>query len=111
MTDIVERLTKWRDDPADLRDEPESAALLMAEAAREISILRTALFRLADQNATFSVIGGNIIVDVEPTLTDAERDAVDWAARHPCLFTDDPALDLQSQRVSATLRSLLERTK
>jgi hypothetical protein len=47
MADIVQRLTHWRDDPADLRDEPESAALLMAEAAGVIDKLRQRL-RLLD---------------------------------------------------------------
>jgi hypothetical protein len=49
---IVERLTKWKDDPADLRDEPESAALLMRDAAqeierlqREVSVLRSLVYR------------------------------------------------------------------
>lgn len=48
----------------------------MDEAARDIEMLRMALARIADQDATFSVIGGNIIVDVEPTLADAEREAL-----------------------------------
>ena len=62
MTDIVERLTKWRDDPEDLRDEPESAALLMAEAALQISVLRVAIRRLAEQDATLSVCDGAVTV-------------------------------------------------
>ena len=62
MIDIVERLTQWRDDPEDLRDDPESAALLMAEAALQISMLRLAIRRLAEQDATLSVCNGNVTV-------------------------------------------------
>jgi hypothetical protein len=65
MADIVERLTKWRDDPEDLRDEPESAALLMAEAALQISMLRLAIRRLAEQDATLSVCNGNVTVTMD----------------------------------------------
>ena len=71
-----------------------------AELQSEIGKLRLALARIADENATFSVIGGNIIVDVEPMLTDAEREAIAYY-----VGTGGP------DRVDATLRSLLERTK
>ncbi len=67
-------------------------------AAREINELKTALARLADQDATFSVIGGNMIVDVDAKLTDAEREAVKLAAEW---FAAVPIGD--------TLRALLER--
>jgi hypothetical protein len=71
-----------------------------AELQSEIGKLRLALARIADEHATFSVIGGNIIVDVEPMLTDEEREAIEWYAGYgrDGLFAD-------------TLRSLLERTK
>ena len=62
MIDIVERLTQWRDDVEDLRSDPESAALLMAEAALQISMLRLAIRRLAEQDATLSVCDGNVTV-------------------------------------------------
>jgi len=45
------------------------------------------------------------------TLTDAEREAIAWSIKHPALFVDDPALDLQSQKVSAALCAMLQRTK
>ncbi len=60
MKDIVERLR-----------EAEGFALMdaaretVAEAADEIEKLRTALRHLLDQDATFSIIGGNMIVDVD----------------------------------------------
>jgi hypothetical protein len=38
--------------------------------------LRAAIAALADQDATLSVQGGNVIVTMDGTLTDAERDAV-----------------------------------
>jgi hypothetical protein len=104
MSDIVERLNR----AGDLAIPGEPCAVFY-DAADEIERLRTAIRRIAEQDATLSVQGGNVTVMMDGTLTDAELDAVDWAARHPCLFTDDPALDLQSQRVSDTLRSLLSR--
>jgi len=73
--DITARLRKWTHaiDAAPASD-------LMDEAAREIEMLRMALARLADQDATFSVIGGNMIVDVDAKLTGAEREAIEWSA-------------------------------
>jgi hypothetical protein len=104
MIDIVERLTKWRDDSADLRDEPESAALLMAEAALQISILRVAIRRLAEQDATLSVQGGNVTVTLDATLTDAEREAIREACDEGRWYPKD------YHRIH-TLRGLLERQR
>jgi len=93
MTDLVQRLR-------DRAYSGKATDTLVEEAAKEIESLRTALSRIASQDATFSVIGGNYIVDVEPLLTDAEREAVKLAAEW---FAAVPIGD--------TLRGLLERTK
>jgi nicotinic acid phosphoribosyltransferase len=76
------------------------------EAADEIFRLREAIRRLAEQDATLSVQGGNVTVTMDATLTDAEREAVEWAA-----FEFDgvrPDNGRAAQR-AATLRGLLER--
>lgn len=90
----------------------------ICEAIDEIERLRLAIRQLADQDATLSVVGGNVIVEMDATLTltDTERVAVEIAAdacgncngfggdtRRPALYEGD--------RIAATLRGLLERTK
>ena len=40
----------------------------------EISLLKDAIRRLADQDATLSVVGGNVNVEMDATLPDAERE-------------------------------------
>jgi len=73
---------------------------LMAEAANEIERLRLAFRRLAEQDATLSVQGGNVTVTMDFTLTDAEREAIEWA------MMEAGGVSLRA----ATLRGLLERT-
>jgi hypothetical protein len=85
---------------AEIAWEPDIGELL-AEAAAEIERLHLALRRLADQNATFSVIGGNIIVDVDRTLTDAEREAIERVAIH--------CADTSCEDTAKTLWGLLQR--
>jgi hypothetical protein len=101
--DITARLRKWTHaiDAAPASD-------LMDEAAREIEMLRMALARLADQDATFSVIGGNMIVDVDAKLTGAEREAIELAAGD-YIYHQDPGG--RAQHIRATLIGLLERLK
>lgn len=86
-----------------------------------VAELESAIRRLADQDATLSVQGGNVIVDMDPhcpyvtgkttryctltpfTLTAAEREAIEGAITN-----------MESRGVwawPATLRGLLERTK
>jgi len=79
-----------------MRDDNEK---LRAEIAR----LRTAIRRLADQDATLSVQGGGVTVTLDATLTDEERAAIEW-----CLSL--PMLDRDIARMMP-LRSLLERLK
>lgn len=82
------------------------AIAVVLQAAAEIDRLRLAIRRLAEQDATLSVCNGNVTVEVDATLTAAERTAIkrlieDYAA------DGEPASD----GVVATLRGLLERTK
>ena len=49
--------------------------------AEELEKHREAIRRLADQDATLSVQGGNVIVTMDATLTAAEREAVEWFAQ------------------------------
>jgi uncharacterized tellurite resistance protein B-like protein len=78
------------------------------EVAVEILLLRVAeleeaIRRLADQDATLSVVGGNVIVEMDATLTDAERSAIRDAADRYASLTPESA------ETAATLRGLLER--
>lgn len=63
----------------------------------EIDRLKEAIRRLADQDATLSVSGGNVIVEMDFTLTDEERKAVEWYAAYG------------AGRHAATLRTMLGR--
>jgi hypothetical protein len=99
--DIASRLRNWRG--LHIAHSGE----LFEEAAREIEMLRTALANLADQNATFSVIGGNMIVDVDAKLTDAEREAI----REAVGAYNDNDDDEECAKIAATLHGLLKRTE
>jgi hypothetical protein len=72
-----------------------------ASADVEIAELREAIRRLADQDATLSVCDGNVTVTMDATLTDAERDALEFVVETGRVATHD----------ETTLRNLLERTK
>jgi hypothetical protein len=91
MTDIVERLRGLRFVHVPVASE------LMAEAAEEIERLREAIRRLADQDATLSVQGGNVTVTFDATLTDDERADLEFA------------IDYLPADLAATLGQLLER--
>jgi hypothetical protein len=67
----------------------------------EIASLREAIRSLADQDATLSVQGGSVTVTMDATLTDAEHDALEFAAETGRVAMHD----------EATLRKLLERLK
>jgi hypothetical protein len=74
VSDIVERLRAWV--------YTDSQYATAREAADEIERLREAVRRLADQDATLSVVDGNVIVEMDAppwTLTDAERGALEQA--------------------------------
>lgn len=57
---IVSRLRRWAH-----AVDAVPASDLMDEAADEIDRLREAIRRLADQDATLSVVGGNVIVQID----------------------------------------------
>lgn len=113
MTDLITRLRTWSyaRDAAPVSD-------LLDEAANEIEKLREqllaayrlgvshreAICRLADQDATLSVQGGNVIVTMDATLTDAEREALEWFTHGDSPFPEEASR-------MATVRGLLERTK
>jgi hypothetical protein len=80
----------------------------------EVELLREAIRRFSEQDATLSVVGGSVTVEMDATLTDNERGAIiageeslsDWAlevvsAQRKAFFESH----------AATLRGLLERTK
>jgi hypothetical protein len=71
----------------------------------EIDQLREAIRRLADQDATLSVQGGNVIVTLDATLTDEEREAIEQ------MLDEVSGKACAASWVPATLRSLLERLK
>ena len=113
MSDIVTRLRRWTH-----AVNAAPASDLMDEAADEIENLRTAIRRLADQDATLSVCDGNVTVEMDGpcphvvgkttlhcsltpfTLNDEERAAIQWFAHYGL-----------PERYAAALRDLLERTK
>ena len=67
---------------SDARNSGESGKPTLTDAERdaEIERLRDAIRRLADQDATLSVCGGNVTVTMDATLTDEEREAIRWFA-------------------------------
>jgi hypothetical protein len=97
--------------------ESQAAPLIIADAmkvaAAEIDTLREAIRRLADQDATLSVQGGNVIVQMDGRLTDAEREALGWAIVAADLEKAETAGEFSAfvAERAATLRTLLERTK
>jgi GTP cyclohydrolase FolE2 len=95
--DILVRLRDWRGIHLARLHE------VIDEAADEIDRLRSAIRRLADQDATLSACDGAVTVTMDGTLTDAEREAVASAAE----WAGQDGMD----RESATLRALLQRTK
>ena len=88
--------------------DPEIAVEILRLRVAE---LETAIRRLAEQDATLSVCDGNVTVTMDATLTDEEREAVQWASKTLCVGWHDLAAgDKQRTRdAAATLRGLLER--
>ena len=73
--------------------------------AEELAKHREAIRRLAEQDATLSVHDGCVIVTMDATLTDEEREAIRNVLHHIATKAD------YLQREDYHLRSLLERTK
>jgi len=68
-----------------LRGENEVLRLRLQAAHAEMELLRTAIRRLAEQDATLSVQGGAVTVTMDATLTDEEREALEqavWRIEH-----------------------------
>ena len=102
--DIVTRLRQTRADMIGTEDEAHYWDCV--EAVGEIANLRLAIRRLADQDGTLSVCEGAVIMTIDGTLTDEEREAIaDAAGRYVEGITP------KAQEYTATLRGLLERTK
>jgi hypothetical protein len=81
-------------------------ALVVAHA--ENARLREAIVRLAEQDATLSACDRVVTVTMDATLTDEEREAVEWAIFE--YGATHPDHGMAAQR-AATLRGLLERLK
>jgi hypothetical protein len=84
----------------------EQADQVMQDQRAEIERLREAIRRLADQDATLSVQGGNVTVTMDATLTRYERHCIE-RARDTYADQDDVACN----EIAAVLDGLLERTK
>jgi hypothetical protein len=74
--------------------------------AAEVRRLRAAITALVDQDATLAVCNGNVTVEMDATLTDAEREAVATAMNDYAADNADP----ECAGIEATLWGLLERT-
>jgi predicted glycoside hydrolase/deacetylase ChbG (UPF0249 family) len=98
--DIVTRLNQTRADMLGTDDEDHYWDC--HEAVHEIESLREAIRRLAEQDATLSVRGGNVTVTMDATFTDEEREAIERVAIH---CADTHCID-----TAKTLWGLLERT-
>ncbi|WP_353208457.1 hypothetical protein [Sphingorhabdus sp.] len=100
MTDIVDRLRAV----AALADF-EADAVVIRSGADEIVSLREAIRRLAGQDATLSVCDGIVTVTMDATLTDAEREAIEFFVG----FHNEGygLIEIHAD----TLRKMLERTK
>ncbi len=84
----------------------EQADQIMQDQRAEIARLKEAVRRLADQDATLSVQGGNVTVTMDATLTRYERHCLE-RARDTYADQDDVACN----EIAAVLDGLLERTK
>ena len=94
------------------KSEVDDAHIVLRNAITEIAGLRArleehrlAIRRLAEQDATLSVQGGNVTVTMDFPLTDAEREAIE-SAISDYEENDD---DADCARMVSTLRGLLER--
>ena len=89
--------------------DPEIAVEILKLRVAE---LEQAIRRLAEQDATLSVCDGSVTVTMDATLTDAEREAVETSFDAMQYAADELGLSqADCDRLTATLRGLLERTK
>ena len=116
MSDILDRMRRVETTPLHGTEAWVELWEVLQDARAEIARLRLAICRLAEQDATLSVQGGNVIVEMDATLTDAEREAIGVAIqcvvaakaqRHP---EEEESHELL-HKTAVTLRGLLERMK
>jgi len=113
VSDIVTRLRRWTH-----AVNAAPASDLMDEAADEIENLRTAIRRLADQDATLSVCDGNVTVTMDGTLTDEYRTALagcvaekaaDWKAA--CESAEAASKEFTRLKLTRYERHCIERVR
>lgn len=93
-----------------LRELADKRGSIAVKRRREIERLRTAIRRLAEQDATLSVQGGNVTVTMDAMLTDEEREAIERAIDSLVGVEDlSPDASQQDDAAACVLRSLLER--
>lgn len=103
--EVIMRCGKWSEIVQQCEDvaREEGFKVMEAEIAAlhaEVERLRKALCSLAMQEATLSVIDGEVKVEVGPYLTGEERLAIDWAA--------SLAREQSQVAIHKTLRAMLE---
>ena len=105
ITDAGPRLKAMNDALEEsMRPDPDACTdpvLLAAEVRR----LQSVIAALADQDATLSVQGGHILVTMDGTLTQKEREALKDCVYAYALDDDDE----ECASIANTLRGLLER--
>jgi hypothetical protein len=69
-------------DPNKVILDAEHADRIISEQAAEIARLKEAIRRIAEQDATLSVQGGNVVVTMDATLTREERVALTFIAHN-----------------------------
>jgi len=119
MTDILTDYREWRDaQPSHVSTHSDRCHMwhrdcMIHRLAAEIERLRLAIRRLAEQDATLSVQGGNVTVTMDATLTDAEREAIAAGlGALEAMYADAPPISRPIHDAYApTLRRLMERTK
>jgi hypothetical protein len=118
MSDILADYREWR---ASLEDRIGTHSTgchmwhercMIHRLAAEIERLRLAIRRLAEQDATLSICGGSVIVEMDATLTDAEREAIAAGlGALEAMYANAPPISRPIHDAYApTLRGLLERT-
>lgn len=79
MSDIVERIDALLANTPAAEIEEFEVCRCLRDARAAIESLRLAIRRLAEQDATMSVQGGNVTVTLDATLTVEEREAIEKA--------------------------------